>query len=159
LKRLGQGKVITADILDVNHPDGSWKRVGMKKSPMAYLRDLECAEYVTFQTGPCQDLMKRTQEKFDLIFLDGDHRAKAVYQEVSAALPLLSENGVILLHDYYPEGKVLYPGLEPIAGPYLAMKRIMRENPKIDVLPLGALPWPTKAGSNVTTLAVVVQKS
>jgi predicted O-methyltransferase YrrM len=159
LSRLGEGKVITADILDVNHPeDGSWKKIGMRKPPVEYLNDLNCAQFVTFQTGPCQDFMASTQERFDLIFLDGDHRAKAVYQEVSAALPLLNEGGVILLHDYYPEGKVLYSGQEPICGPYLAMKRIMRENRRIDVLPLGALPWPTKAGGNITTLAMVVKK-
>jgi hypothetical protein len=39
---------------------------------------------------------------FDLIFIDGDHRADLVYEEVSRSLPLLSRNGVIVLHDCNP---------------------------------------------------------
>ncbi len=39
-----------------------------------------------------------------------------------------------------------------------ALRRIMRENPSIEVLPLGALPWGTKQGSNMTSLALVVKR-
>lgn len=159
LKQLNEnGAITTLDIVDVNHPQtGPWKSVGLPKSPETYAQDLECRALINFKIGPCQDFMKSTDQRYDFIFLDGDHSAKSVYEEMSCALPLLNEGGVILLHDYYPGGKALYPDGGTITGPYKAMERIKAENPSISVLPLGALPWPTKLGTNLTSLALVVK--
>lgn len=159
LKRLGRGgKVTSVDILDVNHPaDAPWKKMGLKNSPRGFAETLCCGGQIDFRVGPCLDLMKAEQRRFDLVFLDGDHAAKAVYQEVSAALPVLSDGGSILLHDYYPGARPLYPDNGVIGGPFFAMERIRRENPAISVLPLGALPWATKQGTNFTTLALVAR--
>lgn len=154
LRRYG-GRVITADILDVNAENGPWQQVGISFSPAEYARRLGCLEQIEFKVGQCQDYMKSTSERFDFIFLDGDHRASAVYQEVSAALKILNPGGVILLHDFYPGSKPLYPDNNIISGPFHALERIERENPQIKALPLGALPWPTKQGVNLTSLALV----
>lgn len=43
--------------------------------------------------------------KFDVVFIDGDHRAEQVYQEVQHAISHLSEKGVICLHDCSPYSK------------------------------------------------------
>lgn len=159
LRRVGRGgKVTSADIVDVNHPEtGAWKKAGLAKPPKGFAQDLDCLEYISFHFGPCLKFMAQTDMRYDFVFLDGDHSAQAVYQEVNAALPLLNENGVILLHDYYPDGKALYPDGNIINGPFKAMKRIAQENPAIKVLPLGNLPWPTKQGTNLTSLALVVK--
>jgi GT2 family glycosyltransferase len=45
------------------------------------------------------------QQRFDLIFLDGDHRAELVYDEIQAAKKLLSPRGVICLHDCNPHSE------------------------------------------------------
>jgi hypothetical protein len=42
---------------------------------------------------------------FDLIFIDGDHRADQVYREVQAAVKILSPRGVICLHDCNPHSE------------------------------------------------------
>lgn len=39
---------------------------------------------------------------FDLVFIDGDHRAEQIYREVRSAMKFLSPNGVICLHDCNP---------------------------------------------------------
>jgi predicted O-methyltransferase YrrM len=159
LKRLNQnGRITSVDIVDVNHPErGAWKQLGLPKSPRDFARELECLDHIDFHTGACLDLMRTSRQRYDLIFLDGDHRARAVYQEVSAALSLLKTGGAILLHDYYPGAEPLYPDNETISGPFRALERIRKENPAIGVLPLGDLPWPTKQGENVTSLALVAQ--
>lgn len=158
LKTNGRGGTLdTVDIYDVNDPEcGAWKSVGAPASPAETLRRMGLSDFVTFHTGGSLNYIETTDQKFDIIFLDGDHSARAVYKEVSASLRILSPGGILLLHDYYPEGKPLFPNLPVISGPYLAMKRIMAEAPSLMVLPLGALPWPTKLGGNTTSLAVVV---
>jgi predicted O-methyltransferase YrrM len=159
LKRLNRnGSITTVDIVDVNDSEqGAWKQLGLSKSPKDFALELECLEQIDFRTGASLDFMHTTHQRYDFIFLDGDHSARAVYREVSAALPLLERGGVILLHDYYPGAKSLYPDNATIGGPFHALERIRKENRAISVLPLGDLPWPTKQGKNVTSLALVAQ--
>ena len=159
LKRLNlNGSITSVDIVDVNDPErGAWKRLGLAKSPRDFAKQLECLEQVDFRTGACLDFMHTTRLRYDFVFLDGDHKARAVYQEVSAALHLLEIGGVVFLHDYYPGAMPLYPDNATISGPFHALERIRRENPAIGVLPLGDLPWPTKQGKNATTLALVAR--
>ena len=152
------GRLTTVDISDVNHPrDGAWVGVGLDRAPRDMIRQLDCERHVEFVVRPSLDFMAGAGETFDFIFLDGDHSARAVYLETAAACRLLRPGGAILLHDYYPEGRPLYAGGAAIVGPYRALRRVRRECPDIAVLPLGALPWPTKDGSNLTSLALVVK--
>ncbi|HEY7986876.1 MAG TPA: class I SAM-dependent methyltransferase [Methylophilaceae bacterium] len=159
LKRLNQGaKLTTVDITDVNHPEqGAWKKVGMSKSPASFAAEFGLLDRIQFHTGPSLEFMRVTDQQFDFIFLDGDHAARTVYEELCLALPLLRKGSLILLHDYYPDAKPLYPHSATIGGPFHALRRIHKENPLIEVLPLGELPWPTKQGMNVTSLALVVK--
>jgi predicted O-methyltransferase YrrM len=112
---------------------------------------------VKFVARSSLDFLADPGEDFNLIFLDGDHSAPTVYREIPAALQRLSPGGLILLHDYFPGGRSLWPGDPVIAGPWLGIERLRREGAKLQVLPLGDLPWPTKLGRSVTSLAVVVR--
>lgn len=157
MRSIGRGIATSVDVLDVNAPDGPWKKAGLSSPPKDLVRRLECSDHVEFMTQASLDVMKAARGKFDFIFLDGDHSAKAVYLELAAALPILRPEGVILLHDYYPNGKPLFPDRITRTGPYRAMQRVQNECPAISVEPLGELPWPTKQGTNVTSLALVTR--
>lgn len=157
LKNNGEGAVTTVDILDVNAADGPWRMLGLPMPPRDFAEKLGCRAPINFVAQKSIDFMMHTDRKFDFIFLDGDHGARTVYREVAAALRVLSPGGIILLHDFYPEGKALFPSGNIISGPFRALSRIARENPEIAVLPLGDLPWPTKQGVNATSLALLVK--
>jgi len=79
-----------------------------------------------------------------------------VYREIPVALRLLNPGGVILLHDYFPDVKPLWSNGVVIRGPFAATERLKAEGARIEVLPLSELPWPTKLGSSVTSLALLV---
>lgn len=157
LRHAGKGRVTTVDILDVNDEAAPWRQSGMPASPARNARNLECADVISFMKSLSCDFMKNTKEKYDFIFLDGDHGAGTVYKEMALALEILVPNGLILLHDYYPGGKALFPDGSIIPGPYRALERIRRENARIDVRPLGQLPWQTKQGVKATSLALVTR--
>ena len=115
---------------------------------------------VTFVAGDSLDYMASCdggKDGFDIVFLDGDHSAAAVYREIPAALRILRPGGVIVLHDYFPELKPLWSNGFVLEGPYLATERLRREGAGLVALPLGALPWPTKLGSCVTSLALLLR--
>lgn len=150
-------RMTTVDILDVNDPTGPWYQHGLMMSPRDYLTRLGSADRVTFKAVPSSEYLKDTTEKYDFIFLDGDHGSRTVYEEVSLALKALNKDGVILLHDYYPAARPLFNDGNIIAGPFMALNRVMHENKGIKVLPLGDLPWETKQGLKVTSLALVTR--
>ena len=45
------------------------------------------------------------KRKFDLVFIDADHSYKASLNDFELVLPLVNDNGIILLHDTYPPNK------------------------------------------------------
>lgn len=49
--------------------------------------------------GDVMDLLRTTDTKYDLIFLDDDHSERHVRQEIEAMLPRLNPGGLLLLHD------------------------------------------------------------
>jgi predicted O-methyltransferase YrrM len=151
-------RLTTVDIADVNAPDAAWKRVGCQVRPADLLRQIGVADMVTFVTQPSVPYLLNCKERYDLIFLDGNHASTAVYQEIPAALRLLSPDGLILLHDYFPDQQPLWPDHEVVAGPDLAVKRLQDEGVPLIVKPLGGLPWPTKQGTNVTSLAMLCRR-
>jgi predicted O-methyltransferase YrrM len=146
-----KARVLTLDIFDVNDvPNG--------ESPKRYLERLALSDMVTFGIEPSLGFLERTGERFDLIFLDGDHAATAVYAEVSAALRCLNDGGVILLHDYHPRNRHVFRSGMPAPGPFLAIRRIQSEGHAIKVLPFGELPWTTRDGQeNVSCLAILTR--
>lgn len=158
LGRPGEFDFTTVDIVDVNDErTRRWARFGSAYSPAEMIRQLGYEASVQFVARRSLDYMTACDKRFGLIFLDGDHSAHTVYQEIPAALRLLEDSGHILLHDYFPNLRPLWTGSAPARGPWLAAERLRREGVPIRVIPLGALPWPTKHNSTVTSLAVVTK--
>jgi hypothetical protein len=54
--------------------------------------------------GKSTDFLRQhnSKKKFDLVFIDGAHEYKASLGDFEQVLPLVNENGIILLHDTYP---------------------------------------------------------
>ena len=152
-----RAKLFSVDALDVNDPFAEpWIRHGTEHSPVEMLRQIGLDHLVEFVIGRSIPYLEGATRGFDFIFLDGDHDPETVYQEIPRALSALNEEGVILLHDYFPHLKPLWTDGSVIPGPWLATRRLVCEGAGIAVTPLGELPWPTKLGSQVTSLALLV---
>jgi predicted O-methyltransferase YrrM len=146
--------ITTVDISDVNDPQvRPWEQVGMAHSPAELVAGLAPVEFVVSDSV---EYLTKNDGAYDLIFLDGDHTAPTVYRELRLALSKLSAGGMVLIHDYFPGARKLWPAGELIIGPALAVRRLQREGLQVRVLPLGELPWPTKLESNVTSLALAL---
>jgi predicted O-methyltransferase YrrM len=148
--------LVSVDIADVNDPISKpWLKYGTDYSPVEMIEKMAFGSFVEFVRDTSLHYFDRCKHKFDFIFLDGDHAAKAVYQEIPAALNALNKDGVILLHDYFPNLKPLWSDGSVIPGPFLAAERLKAEGTQLVVLSLGELPWPTKLQSNITSLALL----
>jgi len=161
MNRLRKGTApafISVDIADVNSPVSKpWLVHGSSRSPRQIMNEMGYADCVEFITDNSLNYFAECTRRFDLIVLDGDHSARTVYQEIPGALHVLNPNGVIVLHDYYPDLKPLWADVPMIPGPFLATERLQREGAKFVVLPLGQLPWPTNPQSHATSLAMLLR--
>jgi predicted O-methyltransferase YrrM len=153
----GTYKMTTVDIADVNDPaTRPWLEYGSVYSPAEMAERLGLQNQISFVTAGSLDYFASCEEQYDFIFLDGDHAPSTVYQEIPIALQALCSEGVILLHDYFPELRPLWSNRTVIRGPWLATERLRAEGAQFEVLPLGDLPWATKLGSRTTSLALLV---
>jgi predicted O-methyltransferase YrrM len=149
-------RLVTVDIEDVN--DGTnacWRTAGLPMSPRQMIEQLNTNIDVEFVVDSALNFFTRSKERFDLIFLDGDHSAEAVHEELIGASRSINDNGLIVLHDYFPNGLPLWSDGSILAGPFAAVEKLRSMGANISVIPLGRLPWPTKLNSNVTSLAIV----
>lgn len=150
----------TIDVRDVNSTSKKpWLEFDVDNSPLDMLKKIQCESHVEFITDTSINFLEKTSENYDFIFLDGDHAAKTVYQEIPLALKKLNKGGVILLHDYFPNGEPLWAQDSIKYGPYLATERFIKEGADIVINPLGALPWSTKLNSTVTSLALCLKSA
>ncbi|HJS80124.1 MAG TPA: class I SAM-dependent methyltransferase [Vitreimonas sp.] len=148
--------ITSVDIVDVNDPEkGLWKRSGMPYPPGEMLERLSVDDLVRLESGGSESFFRTSMERFDFIFIDGSHRASDVYADVAGALARLNANGVIALHDFYPDARPLWPDEPVIPGVYLGVVRAIEECPDLGVVPLRQLPWRTKHGGHTTSLAVL----
>ena len=149
------GELTTVDVRPVNDPvTRPWEAAGSRFAPADMMERIGMGARVRFVTQPSLTFLATGDQRYDLIFLDGDHSPQTVYRELSAALRRLAPDGVVLLHDYFPGGRPLWPDNVVAPGPWLATERLRAEGARLRIEPLGALPWPTKQGTNVSSLAV-----
>jgi predicted O-methyltransferase YrrM len=45
------------------------------------------------------DILPKLINKYDMVFIDGDHSAEAVIKDIKNSLKILSHNGIIVMHD------------------------------------------------------------
>jgi len=147
----------TVDVVDVNDPaTAAWSKSGSTYSPRDMAERLVLDGHISFVTRRSLDYLASCSDRYDFVFLDGDHAPATVYRELPAALQALNPGGVVLLHDYFPELRPLWSDGTVIQGPWLATERLRSEGADFRVLPLGELPWGTKLESQTTSLALVV---
>lgn len=149
------GHLTTVDIADVNADDAEWKRRGCRFRPSDTLA--RAGVVATFHRSDSVAWLAADRGSYDLIFLDGLHEAQQLYRELPLALRRLNPDGLILLHDVFPNYEPLWADGYVIPGPWMAVERCGRECSRLRVQPLGELPWPTKQGSNITSLAAVLR--
>jgi hypothetical protein len=74
------------DIQDVNEEaNRRWERFKSPKSPKNVLQSLGLEELVRFQVANSVEFLAQDRTEYGMIFLDGNHDADIVYQEVPLA--------------------------------------------------------------------------
>jgi predicted O-methyltransferase YrrM len=153
------GKLVTLDIADVDDPARPWASYGLKHSPRELIAAAGLSGIVEFVTARSTDFLMCDQRRFSLVYLDGSTAAGEVYRDLQLLPWVLSKNAVVLKHAFFPGGRRLWPNEKALAGCARALSRLQREGVPIAARPLGELPWPTKYGGRITSLALIGRTS
>jgi predicted O-methyltransferase YrrM len=146
------GRLTTVDIVGIDSPVRS---LGPNRSPRAMISNAGVADLIEFVTGDAPTFLEKTDRRFDFIYIDGSTAAAAVYRCLQSLPRVLGNEAVVLMHTYYPNGRPLWPGEPAISGPWRALLRLESEGTGITARHLGELPWPTKRGTRITSLALI----
>lgn len=88
--------------------------------------------------GTSISYLQSCTEKFDFIYIDGDHTAEAVYQDAVHSLPLLKRDGILAFDDYLWSHDTKLPELEPKMG---IDKFLIEHEKDIEILSKGYQVW------------------
>lgn len=103
--------------------------------------------------GDSESILKQLAAKqtlADFVFIDGDHRIESVMNDFRLALGMLSEEGVILLHDTFPRSRdYVSVKNEWCSNSYLAPERIRTEYPTVSVITMPVHPGLTLVQRNI----------
>jgi predicted O-methyltransferase YrrM len=66
----------------------------------AFLKNIEGYDNIKYIIGTSDKVIPKLTEKFDYIFIDGDHSFEGVYSDIKLCWPVLEINGIIAFHDY-----------------------------------------------------------
>ncbi|MFW9871685.1 MAG: class I SAM-dependent methyltransferase [Candidatus Thorarchaeota archaeon] len=69
-----------------------------------YYKSVKHNKNLVWFHGDSQEFLKQHNQKrkFDLVFIDGNHKFQAVLDDFRGVFPMVNNNGIILLHDTYP---------------------------------------------------------
>lgn len=77
-----------------------------------YLNRMSKYENVLHIRGDSANVLHTLNDKYDFIYIDGDHTEKAVYRDAINAWPLLNPQGILAFDDYL-WGQDVHPSLRP----------------------------------------------
>lgn len=90
--KMNNGRVVTVE--------GNEDRAEISNAFFVHLK----VENIDLQVGQFNDvlaLLNDTHQKFDLVFIDGDHTYEATIQNYEAVVAMMNERGIIILDDIY----------------------------------------------------------
>lgn len=83
------------------------KLIGVDIAPEAgkFMKRSLKSEFVCLSTDEFAKLAKKNCLKIDMLFIDANHSKESVERDFRSFFPLVSDQGVILLHDSFPRNK------------------------------------------------------
>jgi predicted O-methyltransferase YrrM len=152
-------KLTSVDMIDVNdEARGHFRAYGATMSARQRLRALSLEDRVEFVVSTSDAFLKRAQDTYDFIFVDGEHSEPGAYFDILQSLLRLSERGIIVLHDYNdPDDPT--PGAKlGQYGVHWAIQRLRAYIPDIGVIRLRSISSPGGEPPVPTSLAIVTRR-
>ena len=85
-----------------DNPFNNWSKISAPRKVCVDPWDIT-PDFVLKMTS--DEFFRNNTETFDIVFIDGDHRAEQVYKDIVNSLEVLNPGGIILTHDNSPRNE------------------------------------------------------
>ncbi len=143
----------TVDIIDVNSTKNKnyiKKKFSISNTPDELFKKSGLEKYISYFESSSINFFQTNNKKYDLIFVDGSHKTCDAYFDIVNAINSIKKDGIILIHDYYNYFYKKNPKKILTFGPYLALKKLLKENENIEIIEfkniLNFLPYTSMVG-------------
>ena len=116
--------------------------VDLSTEAWKYMRKSSKTSFHNMTTDDYYKILKKEWTKIDLLFIDANHSKESVKQDFENYFNLVSDQWIILLHDWYPRNKEF---TDPwyCGDWYLAIKELTNEKEKYEMMTIPVHPWVT----------------
>lgn len=114
----------SADIITTAMPNAG-QLVTVDIDQCGYARSRLADRNITFIKCTSDNFFKIEKLKYEFIFVDGSHKRDIVISDLKNSIKHIRNSGIILMHDYYPQGKPLEEGQKAITGPFEAVEQLL----------------------------------
>ena len=122
----------------------SEKVIGIDRDPNSekHISHLKNVQFMNLDSWAALDLLREEHSgKIDFCFIDGNHAADIVFGDFERAYDLMSEKGLILLHDTYPKSLEYTSSKNEWCGSaYLVPEMIRQSYPDLELITIPSHP-------------------
>jgi predicted O-methyltransferase YrrM len=116
--------------------------IDMDTDSKKYISRLKNVHFMNLDSWSALEQLKNSHvSKVDFCFIDGNHVADVVFGDFERAYVLMSEQGLILLHDTYPKSEEFVSSKNEWCGSaYLVPEMIRQKYPELDLITIPSHP-------------------
>ena len=116
--------------------------IDMDSSSQKYISHLRNVQFINLDSWNALDRLSESHTgRVDFCFIDGNHVADIVFGDFERAYVLMSEHGLILLHDTYPKSVEYVSAKNEWCGSaYLVPEMIKQKYPNLDLITIPSHP-------------------
>ena len=106
------------------------KKIGIDPDP--FFCDYVSTENDRIHNLYSEDFFSSNHDKFDIIYIDGDHKEKSVFFDLKESLKILNNDGIIFMHDVGPQTNE-QTNLSASGTAYIAWMKLINQNEETEI--------------------------
>ena len=116
--------------------------VDLASEPGKYMKKNKKTSFHNMTTDDYYEIIKKQWKKIDLLFIDANHSKESVKQDFENYFELVSDQWIILLHDWFPKNKKFTQSWYCWDW-YIAIEELTKHNKNYEMMTLPVHPWLT----------------
>jgi len=116
--------------------------VDLSSEPWKFMKKSKKTSFMNMMTDDYYDIIKNSWIKIDMLFIDANHSKESVKKDFENYFNLVSDNWIILLHDWFPKNEE-YTQAGYCWDWYIAIEELTKNKDDYEMMTIPLHPWLT----------------
>jgi len=116
--------------------------VDLSSESWKFMKKSKKTSFINMMTDDYYDIIKNSWIKIDMLFIDANHSKESVKKDFENYFNLVSDNWIILLHDWFPKNKE-YTKSWYCWDWYIAIEELTKNKNSYEMMTIPLPPWLT----------------